>query len=113
MEQLKAYQWPGNVRELQNLIERALIRDTDGRLRFDDLIRPQQAPDARLMTKTEQQILPLDEVNARYIRQVLERTRGKINGPGGAAEMLGIHPNTLRKHLAKLGIPYRRKERTE
>ncbi|GAK55969.1 sigma-54 dependent DNA-binding response regulator [Candidatus Vecturithrix granuli] len=112
MEQLKAYKWPGNVRELQNIIERALIRDTDGRLHFDDLSQPQQTPDARLMVKAEQQILPLDEVNASYILQVSERTHGKINGPGGAAELLGIHPNTLRKRLAKLGIPYRRKERT-
>lgn len=110
MDQLQAYQWPGNVRELQNIIERALIRDTDGRLRFDDLIRPLQPPDDQLMTETDQQILPLDEVNARYIRQVLERTHGKINGPGGAAELLGIHPNTLRKRMAKFGIPYRRKD---
>jgi transcriptional regulator with GAF, ATPase, and Fis domain len=110
MDQLQAYQWPGNVRELQNIIERALIRDTDGCLRFDDLIRPQQSSDDRLLAETDQQILPLDEVNARYIRQVLERTHGKINGPGGAAELLDIHPNTLRKRLAKLGIPYRRKD---
>jgi transcriptional regulator with GAF, ATPase, and Fis domain len=112
MEQLKAYKWPGNVRELQNLIERALIRDTDGRLRFDDLSQSPQPPDNRRMAKAEQQVLSLDEVNANYMRQVLERTHGKINGPGGAAELLGIHPNTLRKRLAKLGIPYRRKERT-
>jgi len=112
LEQLKAYPWPGNVRELQNLIERALIRDANGRLRFDDLLQPQQSPDTRLITKAEQQILPLDEVNASYIRQVLARTHGEINGPGGAAELLGIHPNTLRKRLVKLGIPYKRKERT-
>jgi transcriptional regulator with GAF, ATPase, and Fis domain len=110
MAQLQTYQWPGNVRELQNIIERALIRDTDGCLRFDDLIRPLQSSDDRLLAETDQQILPLDEVNARYIRQVLERTHGKINGPGGAAELLDIHPNTLRKRLAKLGIPYRRKD---
>lgn len=110
MDRLQAYQWPGNVRELQNLIERALIRDTDGRLRFDDLIRPLQSSDDRLLAEADQQILPLDEVNARYIRQVLEHTHGKINGPGGAAELLDIHPNTLRKRMAKLGIPYRRKD---
>jgi transcriptional regulator with GAF, ATPase, and Fis domain len=112
MDRLQAYQWPGNVRELQNLIERALIRDTDGCLRFDDLIQPQPSPDDRFQIYAEQQVLPLDEVNARYIRQVLERTHGKINGSGGAAELLDIHPNTLRKRLAKLGIPYKRKERT-
>ncbi len=112
MDQLQAYKWPGNVRELQNLIERALIRDTDGILRFHDLIQPQQASGTQITENAEQPILSLDEVNARYLRQVLARTHGKINDPGGAAALLEIHPNTLRKRLAKLGIPYKRKERT-
>jgi transcriptional regulator with GAF, ATPase, and Fis domain len=112
MDQLQTYHWPGNVRELQNIIERALIRDTDGYLRFDDLIQPSQSLDPQFQIHTDQQVLPLDEVNARYIRQVLERTHGKINGPGGAAELLDIHPNTLRKRLTKLGIPYKRKDLT-
>jgi transcriptional regulator with GAF, ATPase, and Fis domain len=34
---------------------------------------------------------------------------GKINGPGGAAQILGLHPNTLRKRMNKLGIRYGRK----
>ncbi|HUL10679.1 MAG TPA: helix-turn-helix domain-containing protein [Methylococcaceae bacterium] len=34
---------------------------------------------------------------------------GKINGPSGAAQLLGLHPNTLRKRMNKLGIPYGRK----
>ena len=54
-------------------------------------------------------LLSLDEMNARHIRQALERAGGKINGPGGAAQILGIHPNTLRKRMNKLGIPYGRK----
>lgn len=112
IDQLKTYKWPGNIRELQNLIERALIRNTGGNLRFDDLLQPQQAPGPQIPENTEPSILPLDEVNARYLRQILKYTHGKINGPGGAAELLDIHPNTLRKRLVKLGIPYKRKERT-
>jgi transcriptional regulator with GAF, ATPase, and Fis domain len=54
-------------------------------------------------------VLSLDEVNAQHIRQALETAGGKINGPGGAAEILGIHPNTLRTRMNKLGIPYGRK----
>ena len=34
---------------------------------------------------------------------------GKINGPGGAGQILGLHPNTLRKRMNKLGIPFGRK----
>ena len=48
----------------------------------------------------------LDAVTARYIKQVLEKTNGKINGSGGAAEILGINPNTLRNKMKKLGIPF-------
>jgi transcriptional regulator with GAF, ATPase, and Fis domain len=112
MDQLQAYYWPGNVRELQNLIERALIRDTDGCLRFDDLVQLPQSSDVHPHTPQQQRFLPLDKVNANYIRQVLDHTQGKINGPGGAAEILGIHPNTLRNRLEKLNIPYRRVDRT-
>ncbi|MBW1912345.1 MAG: hypothetical protein JRI43_04090, partial [Deltaproteobacteria bacterium] len=38
----------------------------------------------------------------------LESTNGKISGPGGAADLLGIHPNTLRNKMGKLGIAYKR-----
>jgi len=111
MERLQAYAWPGNVRELQNVIERALIRNTGGYLRFDDLTYPPPSADAAFIHSTEQHACSLNDLNATYIRQALERAHGKINGPGGVAEMLGIHPNTLRKRMAKLGISYKRKER--
>jgi transcriptional regulator with GAF, ATPase, and Fis domain len=51
-------------------------------------------------------VLSLDEINAQHIRQALETAGGKINGPGGAEEILGIHPNTLRTRMIKLGIPH-------
>ena len=41
-------------------------------------------------------LLSLDEITAQHIRQALEVAGGKINGPGGAAQILGLHPNTLR-----------------
>jgi len=54
-------------------------------------------------------LLSLDEINARHIRRALKMAGGKINGPGGAAQILGLHPNTLRKRMSKLGIPFGRK----
>jgi transcriptional regulator with GAF, ATPase, and Fis domain len=50
----------------------------------------------------------LSEINSMHIRQILRLANGRVNGPGGAAELLGIHPNTLRKRMDKLGIPYKR-----
>jgi predicted ATPase/transcriptional regulator with GAF, ATPase, and Fis domain len=46
----------------------------------------------------------LEEVQRRHILAVLERTRGTVEGPNGAAQLLGLHPNTLRSRLKKLGI---------
>jgi formate hydrogenlyase transcriptional activator len=40
----------------------------------------------------------------RHITEVLERSRWVIEGPAGAARVLGLHPNTLRSRMAKLGI---------
>ena len=59
-------------------------------------------------TGTIVDMLGLDEINALHIERVLKLANGKINGPGGAAELLGIHPNTLRKRMDKLGISYKR-----
>jgi transcriptional regulator with GAF, ATPase, and Fis domain len=53
----------------------------------------------------------MDEAMASHIRGVLELAGGKIHGPGGAAELLEMNPNTLRWRLDKLGIGYRRRDR--
>jgi transcriptional regulator with GAF, ATPase, and Fis domain len=46
----------------------------------------------------------LEEVERRHILTVLEQTGWKLSGPKGAAEILKIHPNTLRDRISKLGI---------
>jgi transcriptional regulator with GAF, ATPase, and Fis domain len=55
-------------------------------------------------------LIPLNDAVAKYVLRVLKRTNGKISGPNGAAEILGMHPNTLRNRMKKLGIPYKRAE---
>jgi DNA-binding NtrC family response regulator len=112
IDRLMAYDWPGNVRELENLIERALIQHRGGRpFSFETLSAP-QVPGGRERTQgsgRNRTVLSLDEINAQHIRQALEMAGGKINGPGGAAQILGLNPNTLRSRMSKLGIPYGRK----
>ncbi len=46
----------------------------------------------------------LGELERRYILHVLEETKGRISGAKGAAAILGLHPNTLRSRMAKLGV---------
>ena len=111
IDRLIAYDWPGNVRELENMIERALIQHRGGVLSFETLL-PLAVSGGREVVEDagrNQVLSSLDEINARHIRRALEMAGGKINGPGGAAQILGVHPNTLRKRMNKLGIPYGRR----
>ncbi len=50
----------------------------------------------------------LDEINLGHISKVLQFAIGKIHGSGGAAELMGINPNTLRNKMNKLGIDYKK-----
>jgi transcriptional regulator with GAF, ATPase, and Fis domain len=111
LDRLMDYNWPGNVRELQNLVERALIQHRGGALVFDMLSVPQlQGREVLETGEQDRTILPLAEMNSRHIRRALELSGGKINGAGGAAELLAVHPNTLRTRMEKLGIPYKRRK---
>jgi formate hydrogenlyase transcriptional activator len=98
METLQQHQWPGNIRELENVIERALIHSTGDTLRLLDepLAHADAVPAADDST--------LSSVERVHIEEVLRACRGRINGPGNAAERLGLHPNTLRFRMKKLGI---------
>ena len=51
----------------------------------------------------------LDQAMADHIVRALQISQGKVHGPGGAAELLGVNPNTLRKRMDKLGVPYGRR----
>ncbi len=111
IDRLVAYDWPGNVRELENMIERALIQHRGGALSFETLLPVSHSGDRTPIQDSgrNRDLPPLDEMTVRHIRQALEMAGGKINGPGGAAQILGLHPNTLRNRMNKLGIPYGRK----
>jgi DNA-binding NtrC family response regulator len=110
IDRLISYDWPGNVRELENMIERALIQHRGGVLSFETLLSRSVSEGREKVEDDRHRTLPsLDEINARHIRRALKAAGGKINGPGGAAQILGLHPNTLRKRMNKLGIPYGRK----
>ena len=114
MRLLLDYDWPGNVRELENMVERAVIhyrgRNSQGPLVFQLPSRPENQFSGRISDQ-DGRIPTLDQMIIDHIRRVLGTTRGKIHGPGGAAEVLGINPNTLRSRMKKLGIPFSRNRR--
>ncbi len=109
IDRLTAYAWPGNVRELENVIERELILSRGEPLNFADLVREKSEETPGKRDLLREGSLALDEVISRHIRRALELTNGKVHGKGGAAEVLGINPSTLRNRMNQLGIPYGRK----
>jgi PAS domain S-box-containing protein len=114
MRRLQTYDWPGNVRELQNVIERAVLTSTGDVLKLAEPLQ-NAAIDTAADAANEfgEGLRTLDQVERRYIERVLASTRGKISGTGGAAEVLGLHANTLRYRMKKLGIPVGRGKNAE
>lgn len=108
LERMQRYDWPGNVRELENLVERELILHRDGSLFFSSLPCKQGTAPIPGHEQSSPFLVELDEVIMSHINRVLQHCKGRINGHGGAAEILGIHPNTLRARMNKLGIRYGR-----
>ncbi len=106
MASLMPYSWPGNVRELENVVERAMIlqRQSEGFIRTFFL--QERAPAGTLAAPVS-----LDAAVTRHITAVLARTNGKVNGPGGAAALLNVNPNTLRNRMDRMGIVYGRRYR--
>jgi transcriptional regulator with GAF, ATPase, and Fis domain len=107
VQRLQEYDWPGNVRELQHVIERAAITSTGGRL-IVDLPSPANAtaiPKGAVAdtdnVRTDAEIRQLEAEN---IQAALRASNGKVAGPGGAAELLGIKPTTLASRIKSLGI---------
>ena len=113
MRRLQSYQWPGNVRELQNVIERAVLTSTGGVLKLaEPLLNDSGEPGSPDSPEVGGGLMTLDDLERRHIERVLASTGGKISGPGGAAEILGLHANTLRYRMKKLGITVSRKTGT-
>jgi transcriptional regulator with GAF, ATPase, and Fis domain len=130
IELLSRYAWPGNVRELAAVIERAAILGSGKRLeiatalgagaaRAASVPPPAPAPtpyplqagsetSARAVAPGAQPIATLDQAMAAHIERALDACHGRIEGPFGAAKVLGINPHTLRARMRKLGIDWAR-----
>jgi transcriptional regulator with GAF, ATPase, and Fis domain len=98
---LQQHAWPGNVRELENIVERAMIRSSDETLQLDDAVGSTR----RLVSESAGPAGDtLDSVQRTHIEGVLLECGWRVNGRNNAAERLGLHPNTLRFRMKKLGI---------
>jgi len=102
---LQSYDWPGNVRELAAVIERAAILGGGMRLELARALglRGEAAPPSEIDA-----FPTLDDAIREHIERALVRARGKIEGDDGAARLLGLHANTLRSRMHKLGVQWER-----
>jgi DNA-binding NtrC family response regulator len=101
---LEAYSWPGNIRELENYLERALILSSGTQLELPSL--PNMNQSKARVERTDDVVRKWDEIARESLIRALNRCEGKIYGPEGAAQMLGMPPSTLQGKLRKYKIRY-------
>lgn len=101
-EALTWYSWPGNVRELRNVMERVIVLWGDSPVISLQHLPPEITGETSTSEPAGRQgILPLHELELRHIRRVLTATGGHLTQ---AADILGIHRNTLRRKLREHGL---------
>lgn len=100
MRDLIHYHWPGNIRELEHLVERCILM-SDGATISQVFLPENKVVSSGLPVFGTQ---TLEEHEREYILHVLRFTRGRISGPGGAAELMGLIPTTLYSKMRKLDI---------
>lgn len=113
LQAARSHAWLGNVREWRNVLARALLSgqnpietldfDLEGRRQVDSVLNITPAL-AQHLPESPRYPEPFEQMQREYFSRVLLVSDGKIAGPGGAAEITGLHPNTLRSRLEKLGL---------
>jgi formate hydrogenlyase transcriptional activator len=98
MAALCAYPWPGNIRELQNVVERAVILARGSVLGLRDFELPS------LGAEPSRPVRDRGGDERQQIEEALAASRGRVYGPDGAAEALGVPPSTLESRIRRLGI---------
>ena len=103
--------------EQERYMEEALALCGSGPLRFRlpepqaAPVRASEAPADAAPPSPPADLRPWNDEAREYLTRALERCGGKIRGPGGAAELTGLHYSTLRDKLRKYGVPHGRGER--
>ncbi len=107
---IQEYNWPGNIREFIAVIERAVLLSNDGILNLNFF-------QSDLSSNQEEKIINLKEFSSKKTKEIDERERilealkkslGRIEGPFGAAKILDMNPSTLRSHIKKLNVVYKK-----
>ncbi|HMD09958.1 MAG TPA: sigma 54-interacting transcriptional regulator [Candidatus Acidoferrum sp.] len=104
IDALQRYNWPGNVREVRNVVERAVILANGPRLHISlPSVSPSNAEPSLRHSDAERE----------HVRSVLEKTRWRVRGKAGAAEILDLKPSTLESKMVRLGITRKSNSKTD
>jgi formate hydrogenlyase transcriptional activator len=103
LQELKQYSWPGNIRELEHLIERSILL-TSGETLTHIALPPATSVSTLKNNMDEYSLKTIDDNERDHILRTLKFCRGKVDGKGGAAEILGVPASTLHSKMKKLGI---------
>ena len=109
VEQMLNYKWPGNVRELENTLERSVLTSSDYQ-NIRVIFEGEAGGLGPAMSVVSNELIKLETFEAmqkHYFEAVLKAAKGKISGTDGAAALSGMHPNTLRSKLEKLGVTFK------
>ncbi len=114
IEALRRYSWPGNVRELAAVVERAAILGGGRRLEIAAALGDSVGGSSKPLSSTSLPVAPpanealptLDDAMRALIIRALGLTRGRVEGRGGAADLLGVNPHTLRGKMRRLKIEW-------
>lgn len=109
LKMMMEYDWPGNVRELKNVVERAVILESEDEILPEHISLPvshrgeESAKISRSSVEIEipEEGISLEEVEKLYIMKALEKAKGNKTL---AAKLLGITRDTLRYRLKKYGV---------
>jgi transcriptional regulator with GAF, ATPase, and Fis domain len=117
LNKLNNYSWPGNIRDLQNTIERAAVLSSGPVLSVEWDLGPPAAvvaangsgathfsPSPLASPTGEPESQSLEAIEREHIVAMLRKTRGVVEGPNGAAQLLDMNPSTVRFRMKKLGI---------
>ena len=107
MQTLEQWGWPGNIRELENFMERSVILTEGATLRVpvgELVLASENSTATAPAPETLGTHGTLEELERRYIVQVLRQSAGVIAGSRGAAARLGMKRTTLQSKMQRLGI---------
>ncbi len=104
MQEMMKYDWPGNIRELEHLLERSVLLATDDTIRQVHLPSPRKAAAEQAGTRDAPKLVTLDDNERNHIMAIIQYCGGRISGPAGAADILGVPASTLNSRMKRLGI---------